>query len=124
MAGSVDEVELVRFAVLGLVRHGDRMGLDGDAAFAFQVHGIEYLSLHVAGGDGAGLVQQAVGKRRLPMINMGDDAEITDMSSVHLTIYVRGIYPEKGKANARKTLLRRWERVKRPALPFFSTRRR
>jgi hypothetical protein len=29
-------------------------------------------------------VQKAVGKRRLPMIDMGDDAEITDMSSVHL----------------------------------------
>ena len=79
VAGGVDQVELVNLAVLRLVTHRDRMGLDGDATLAFQVHGIEQLRLHVAGGDGAGAVQQAVGKRRLPMVNMGDDAEISDV---------------------------------------------
>jgi hypothetical protein len=48
-------------------------------AFAFQVHGIEQLLLHFAGGDGAGAVQQAVRKRCLPMINMGNDAKISYM---------------------------------------------
>jgi hypothetical protein len=28
-------------------------------------------------------MQQAVRKRRLPMVNMGDDAEIADMRCVH-----------------------------------------
>jgi hypothetical protein len=41
------------------------------------------LILHLAGGDGAGPVQQAIGKRRLPMIDMGDDAEIPDMRCIH-----------------------------------------
>jgi hypothetical protein len=59
------------------------MGLDGDAPFPFQVHGIEELLLHFASGDGAGAVEEAVGKSRLPMINMGDDAEISYMCGVH-----------------------------------------
>ena len=79
----IDQVQLVSLAILRLVRHRDRVRLDGDAALPFQVHRIEQLVLHVARGDGAGPVQQPVGKRRLPMINMGDDAEISYMRCVH-----------------------------------------
>ena len=43
VAGGVEQVELVGFAVLGRVFHGDRVGLDGDAFFALQVHRIELL---------------------------------------------------------------------------------
>ena len=80
----VDEVQLVSLAVLGLVKHRHRVGLDGDAALPLQVHRIEQLVLHVARRDGAGPVQQPVRKRRLPMVNMGDDAEISNMCCVHL----------------------------------------
>jgi len=59
------------------------MRLDGDAAFAFEVHGIEQLCRHVTRGDGAGAVQQAVRKRRFPMVNMGDDAKISNVFGVH-----------------------------------------
>ena len=59
MARSVDQVQLVCFAVLGLVIHRDRMRLDRDAALALEVHRIEQLILHVARGDGAGAVQAA-----------------------------------------------------------------
>ncbi len=84
MAGRVNQVQLVSLAVLGLVKHGDRMGLDRDAALLLQVHRIEQLVLHLARGNGAGAMQQPVGKRRLPMINMGDDAEISYVRCVHL----------------------------------------
>jgi hypothetical protein len=58
-------------------------------------------------------VQKAVGKRRLPMVDMGDDAEITNMSCVHLKntsdrAWLKpddprpGIYPENGKAHGLK----------------------
>ena len=82
--GRVDQVQLVGLAVLGLVKHRDRVRLDGDAALLLQVHRIEQLVLHLARRDGAGPVQQPVGKRRLPMINMGDDAEISNVRCVHL----------------------------------------
>ena len=53
MARGVDEIELVGVAVLGslgggLVHHADGVGLDGDAALAFEVHGVEHLRLHLA----------------------------------------------------------------------------
>ena len=109
VAGRVDQVQLVSLAVLGLVKHRDRMGLDGDAALAFQVHGIEQLLLHVARGDGAGAMQQPVRKRRLPMINMGDDAEISYVCCVHLESLFK---QDKGGARRRKGNSLRWRRAR------------
>jgi hypothetical protein len=54
VAGRIQQVELVGFAVLGGVFHGHRVGLDGDALFAFQIHRIEELVLALAQRDGAG----------------------------------------------------------------------
>ena len=55
MAGRVNQVQLVGLAVARLVKHRDRMRLDGDAAFALQIHRVEQLVRHVARGDGAGM---------------------------------------------------------------------
>ncbi len=52
------------------------MGLDRDAPLALEVHGIEQLILGIALGDGARELEQPVRKRGLPVIDMGDDAEI------------------------------------------------
>ena len=59
------------------------MGLDGDAALALQIHGIEHLRLHFAGADRAGQLQQAVGERGFTMINVRDDGKIADVGAVH-----------------------------------------
>ncbi len=77
VAGRVDEVELVGLAVGRGIHHADRMRLDGDAALALQVHRVQHLSLHLARRQRAGKLQQTVGKRALPMIDMGDDREIS-----------------------------------------------
>ena len=79
----IDEVQLESFAIPCLVEHGDGVGFDRDAPFAFQVHRIEQLILHVPGGDGAGAMEQPVRKRRFPMVDMGDDAEVSDVRRVH-----------------------------------------
>ena len=63
---------------LALVIDGDRVHADGDAAFAFEVHGVEELVLEVACGDGAGLEQELVGQRALAVVDMGDDGEVAD----------------------------------------------
>lgn len=84
VARGVDEVQFIDLAVLGLVAHGDGMGFDGDAPLPLQIHGIEQLLLHVARRDGAGGGQQPIRKRRLPMVNMGDDAEISNVRYFHL----------------------------------------
>jgi hypothetical protein len=66
VAGGVDEVQLVGFTVLGRVIHRDRMGLDGDASLPLEIHRIQHLVLHVPLGNGAGALQQPIGKVVFP----------------------------------------------------------
>ena len=79
MARGVDEVQLVGLAVVGRVAHAHGLALDGDAALALDVHGIEQLGLHVALGHGARQLQDAVRERGLAVVDVGDDREVADM---------------------------------------------
>ena len=88
VAGRVDEVQHVGMAVLRGVFDADGVGLDGDAALALDVHRVEQLVLHVALGHGAGELDQPVGERRLPVVDMGDDGEVADMGELG---HVRGM---------------------------------
>ena len=81
MAGGVDQVENIVLAVAGVIFEPDRVGLDGDAALALDVHGIEHLVDHLALGQRAGHLDQPVGQRRLAMVDMGDDGKVTDMGA-------------------------------------------
>ena len=77
VAGGVDEVEDVGPGrPCARVVEADGLGLDGDAALALDVHGVEELRLHLAVGDGAGRLDQAVGERRLAVVDVGDDGEV------------------------------------------------
>ena len=71
--GCVEQVELVGLAVARRVHHPHRVRLDGDAALALQVHGVEHLVLHLARRQRAGQLQQPVGERAFPMIDMGNN---------------------------------------------------
>jgi hypothetical protein len=63
MAGRVHQIEDVILAVLGVIVQPDRLRLDGDAALALDIHGIEHLFLarHFAIRQAAGHLDQAVG---------------------------------------------------------------
>ena len=75
--GRVDEVELVALAVLlRRVIKSDRLRLDGDAALALELEGIEHLVLHFAGFEAAANLDEAVRQRGLAVIDVGDDREI------------------------------------------------
>ena len=63
MPRCIDEIECVVFLIAGLVFDLDGVQFDGDAAFLLEVHIIEHLFRHIAGGDGAGILQETVGKR-------------------------------------------------------------
>lgn len=82
VAGGIDEVELVGLTVLRLVVQGHAVGLDGDPALALQVHGVQDLGLHFAIGEAAAHLDEAIGQRRLAMVDMGNDGEIADMAQV------------------------------------------
>ncbi len=49
------------------------MRLDGDAALALQIHGIEDLRLHLPRLQGAGELQEAIRECRLAMVDVRDD---------------------------------------------------
>jgi hypothetical protein len=54
------------------------MHANGDAAFAFEVHGVEELVLEFALRDRAGLEQKLVREGALAVIDMGDDREVAN----------------------------------------------
>lgn len=83
VAGGVDEIELVGVAVVRLVHHADGVGLDGDAALALEVHGVEDLGLHLAGGQRTGQLEEPVGEGGLAVVDMRDDREVADVTWIH-----------------------------------------
>ena len=97
MARSVNEVQGVNLAVLGLVKQMDGPGLDGDAPLAFQVHVVQQLVFHFPLRHGVAFLQQAVRQRGFAVVNVSDDGEITDV----------GLVEHKVKASLGKSTLRR-----------------
>ena len=80
MARRVDQVEDVRLAVVGRVVQADRVRLDRDAALALEVHRVEDLRLHLARLQRAGDLEEAVGQRRLAVVDVRDDREVADVA--------------------------------------------
>ena len=72
-------------AIAGGVMQANAFGFDRDAAFALQIHGVEHLRMHLALGERAGEFQQAVGQRGFAVVDVRDDAEITDVLGIHIS---------------------------------------
>jgi hypothetical protein len=79
VARRVDQVQLVVLAVARRVAHAHGVELDRDPALALEVERVEHLGLHLALLQHARVLDQAVGERRLAVIDVGDDAEVPDM---------------------------------------------
>ena len=73
MTRGVDEIEDVLLAVSGGVVEANRVRLDGDAALAFEVHRIEDLRFHLTGLERTGDFEEAIGQRRLAVVDVRDD---------------------------------------------------
>ena len=82
MTRRVHQVEDIGLAIGRLVVEPDGLRLDRDPALALDVHIIEHLALHLPLGQPAGREDQPVGERRLAVIDMGDDGEVTDFAEV------------------------------------------
>ena len=79
VAGGVHEVQDIGLAVLGLVFQAHGLRLDGDAALALDIHVVEHLLRHLARGERPRGLDQAVGERRLAVVDMGHDGEVADI---------------------------------------------
>jgi hypothetical protein len=56
------------------------LGLDGDALFLFEVHGVHgALLLGLVIPVGAAGLQELVHKRGFPVVNVGDNGEVADL---------------------------------------------
>ena len=82
VAGGVDQVQLVGLAVAGRVEHAHRLRLDRDAALALEVHRVEQLAAHLGRVDRVRELEDAVGERRLAVVDVGDDREVPDLLHV------------------------------------------
>ena len=79
VARRVDEVQEVGLPVLGRVRQGDGLRLDGDPALALDRIVVEHLRFHLALAQPAAQLDDAVGERRLAVVDVGDDGEVADL---------------------------------------------
>ena len=79
----VDQVQLVLAPVRGLVRHPDRVQLDRDAPLALELHRVEDLLLHLPPVHGARPLEEPIGERRLPVVDVGDNGEVPDPVQWH-----------------------------------------
>ncbi len=90
--------------------HRDRMCLDRDAPLPFQIHVIEELLLHVSCSDGVGELQQAVGDRGLPMIDMRNDRKVADIFYIYICTY-EYIYVSFATVSERKAIAAKMTRT-------------
>ena len=78
VAGRVDEVD----DVVGVVEP-DRLELDRDAPLTLDVHRVEVLRPHVPRVDGAAQLEEAVGERALPVVDVRHDGQVAEAAEVH-----------------------------------------
>ena len=79
MPGRIHQIELIGNAVLGGIFQPHGLRLDRDAALTLDIGVIQDLLFHLALFQPAAGLDQAVGQRRFPMIDMGNNREISDM---------------------------------------------
>ena len=81
MTGRIDQIQLVKLAVESVI-DGDGAGLDGDPAFAFEVHVVEKLFTKLALRDRSGLEQKLVGQGAFTVVDMCHNREVADIFRV------------------------------------------
>ena len=78
MAGRIDQVQNVGLAVLGRVFNPHSIGLDGDPAFALDIHRVKQLLFHIPLGHSAGQLDQPIRQGGFAVVDMRHDGEVTN----------------------------------------------
>ena len=84
MPRRIDQVQNIRFVIIGLVHHPDSVEFDRDPALPLQLIGVENLVPHVSRVDGSSGLEHSIGKRRLAVIDVRDNTEVAYVAEVHV----------------------------------------
>jgi hypothetical protein len=79
MTRSVDQVQDVFLPVFCLVRLTERLAFNGDAPLPFNIHIIKDLILELTVTHHVAYLDESVSQGGFAMVDMGDNAEITDI---------------------------------------------
>jgi len=63
----------------------DRFGFDGDTARTLEVHTIEKLLFHLSSFNGASPLEESVRERALAVVDVGDDAKVSNFGRGHFS---------------------------------------
>ena len=88
--GRVDQVQLVP-----LPGHAHGLRLDRDPALALELHRVEHLGAHVSPRDRVGQLEDAIGERRLAVVDVRDDREVADSFLVHASSAAMEAAPQR-----------------------------
>ena len=87
MAWGVDKVQLIGFTISRFVIQRNALRLNGDTAFAFQVHGVQNLGFHFTIRQATANLDNTVRQRRLTVVNVSNDGEISYVLHMYEFIY-------------------------------------
>ena len=79
MARGVDEIQGIGLSVPGGIGQANRLAFYRDAPFPFNIHRVQNLVLKIPFGNDVGGFNQTVRQSGFAVINMGDNAEVSDM---------------------------------------------
>ena len=79
MPGRIDQIQLVVRAIRRAILQRYALSLDRYTALALEIHRVEYLRAHFTSGQSTTKLDQTIGQRRLAVINVSDDREISDL---------------------------------------------
>src|SRR5580704_16044562 len=83
MPRRINQIRAVFMSIRSVVMQPDTLSLNRNPALALQIHRVEHLRLHLPLRKRPSKLQQTVRKRRFPMVNMRDNAKISDEAGIH-----------------------------------------
>jgi len=86
MAGGVNEIQEIIFAVFCTVGQAYGLAFDRYASFPFNVHGVKKLVVELAVGYHIAKLDKAVSQGGFAVVNVSNDTEISNI--VHMLFYV------------------------------------
>ena len=78
MPRGIDQIEIEGLSQVVRIRQAHGLALDRDTPFPLDVHRVEDLVAEIPVFHQADVLDQTVGKGGFPMVDVGDDAEISD----------------------------------------------